>query len=165
MLIIGRSLIALYAKVTYGKAKTVSCIFGSICDFLWLGFVMKDFNMHQLAEIARIENGIFQMYYPAASATYFLMALAVTLYVLPKVTRQASLLKVFSSGAILGLIAVFSYSGSWSEDRYKRKLAEFRSTLEQDQVKTLGEPIFARFNSPFQLWFLRRNEIWLEVVH
>jgi hypothetical protein len=62
-------------------------------------------------------------------------------------------------------LAVFSYSGSWSEDRYKRKLAEFRSALEKDQIKTLGEPIFARFNSPFQLWFLRRNEIWLEVAH
>lgn len=62
-------------------------------------------------------------------------------------------------------VAVFSYSGSWSEDRYKEKLAEFQSALERDHVKTLGEPIFARFNSPFQLWFLRRNEIWVEVVH
>lgn len=62
-------------------------------------------------------------------------------------------------------VAVFSYSGSWSGDRYKRKLAEFRSALEKDQIKTLGEPIFARFNSPFQLWFLRRNEIWLEITH
>jgi hypothetical protein len=29
---------------------------------------------------------------------------------------------------------------------------------------TLGEPMFARFNSPLQLWFLRRNEIWMEVA-
>jgi effector-binding domain-containing protein len=61
-------------------------------------------------------------------------------------------------------VAVFSYSGSWSEKRYKTKLAEFISELEKNNVKTMGEPTFARFNSPFQLWFLRRNEIWLEVV-
>ena len=61
-------------------------------------------------------------------------------------------------------VAVFRYSGSWSEDRYKRKLAEFSSALVKDNVKTVGEPVFARFNSPFQLWFLRRNEIWLEVA-
>jgi uncharacterized membrane protein len=82
----------------------VALVLFAVFDFLWLGFVMKDFNMRQLAEIGRIENGIFQMHYPAALATYFLMALAVPLYVLPKLTRQQSLLKVFFSGAILGLI-------------------------------------------------------------
>lgn len=61
-------------------------------------------------------------------------------------------------------VAVFRYSGSWSEQRYKEKLAQFMSALQKDNIKTIGEPIFARFNSPFQLWFLRRNEIWLEVV-
>ncbi len=60
-------------------------------------------------------------------------------------------------------VAVFSYSGSWSESRYKSKLAEFTSELKKNNVTTLGEPIFARFNSPFQIWFLRRNEIWYEV--
>jgi len=59
---------------------------------------------------------------------------------------------------------VFTYSGGWSEARYNIKLAEFKKHLEEDNVKTKGEPIFARFNSPFQLWFLRRNEIWLEVT-
>lgn len=61
-------------------------------------------------------------------------------------------------------IAVFTYSGSWSEARYNTKLNEFISALEKDKIRTLSEPILARYNSPFQLWFLRRNEIWLEVV-
>lgn len=60
-------------------------------------------------------------------------------------------------------VAVYRYSGSWSEDRYKEKLAEFVSALQKDNIKITGEPIFARFNSPFQLWFLRRNEIWIEI--
>lgn len=61
-------------------------------------------------------------------------------------------------------VAVYTYSGSWSESRYQEKLADFRRELEKAGVKTSGEPIFARFNSPFRLWFLRRNEIWLEVL-
>ncbi len=61
-------------------------------------------------------------------------------------------------------VAVYSYSGSWSESRYKSKLADFTSRLAKNNVKTIGEPIFARFNSPFMIWFLRRNEIWLEVA-
>ncbi len=60
-------------------------------------------------------------------------------------------------------IAVYSYSGSWSESRYREKLAKFNEALKRDQVSSVGEPVLARFNSPFQLWFLRRNEIWLEV--
>lgn len=91
----------------------------------------------------------------------FTMPATFTLENIPKPNDERVLIREIPKRKV----AVFSYSGSWSEDRYKRKLAEFRSALEKDQIKTLGEPIFARYNSPFQLWFLRRNEIWLEVVH
>lgn len=60
-------------------------------------------------------------------------------------------------------VAVIQYSGSWSQQKYKDKLAGLRKELEQDKIKTIGNPVFARYNSPFQLWFLRRNEIWIEV--
>ena len=60
-------------------------------------------------------------------------------------------------------VAVYTYSGSWSESRYAEKLADFNLDLKSDKVETFGEPLLARYNSPFQLWFLRRNEIWLEV--
>ena len=60
-------------------------------------------------------------------------------------------------------IAVYRYSGSWSESRYNEKLASFRKDMKSDGLETTGETVLARFNSPFQLWFLRRNEIWIEV--
>jgi hypothetical protein len=60
-------------------------------------------------------------------------------------------------------IAVFSYSGSWSEKKYSEKLEDFKNLLNSDGVKTKGDPVFARFNSPWTLWFLRRNEIWIEI--
>ena len=61
-------------------------------------------------------------------------------------------------------IAVYSYSGSWSEERFKEKLRIFQEELKKDGINTIGEPVFARYNSPFRLWFLRRNEIWLELA-
>ncbi|MEY2987018.1 MAG: hypothetical protein RJB13_539, partial [Pseudomonadota bacterium] len=61
-------------------------------------------------------------------------------------------------------VAVYTYSGAWSESRYKEKLAEFKKALARESITTVGEPTFARFNSPWALWFLRRNEIWLEVA-
>lgn len=60
-------------------------------------------------------------------------------------------------------VAVYSYSGSWSEKRFNQKLEILKTALEKDGYTQLGSPTFARFNSPFQLWFLRRNEIWIEV--
>jgi hypothetical protein len=60
-------------------------------------------------------------------------------------------------------IAVYGYSGSWSESRYNEKLASFREELKRDGRVVAGEPVLARFDSPFRLWFLRRNEIWIEV--
>ena len=61
-------------------------------------------------------------------------------------------------------VAVFSYSGSWSELRYQKKLGDFRQALKADPLQTIGEPTLARFDSPFQLWFLRRNEIWIQIT-
>ena len=60
-------------------------------------------------------------------------------------------------------VAVFSYSGSWSETHYNEKLEQFKLALDKNNIKTVGKPVFARFNSPFQIWFLRRNEIWIEI--
>lgn len=60
-------------------------------------------------------------------------------------------------------LAVYRYSGSWSEKLYNEKLIFFLSELKKDLVAVKGEPIFARFNSPFSFWFLRRNEIWIEL--
>ncbi len=60
-------------------------------------------------------------------------------------------------------IAVYTYSGLWTESHYKDKLSEFKALLKNDKIITKDEPILARFNSPLKLWFMRRNEIWLEL--
>ena len=60
-------------------------------------------------------------------------------------------------------VAVYKYSGIWSESRYQEKLALFRAALKKSSVAVMGEPALARFNSPFMIWFLRRNEIWFEL--
>ena len=60
-------------------------------------------------------------------------------------------------------VAAVRYSGRWTENNYRRHLAKLRSALSADGVTTRGEPMLARYNSPFTPWFLRRNEILLEL--
>jgi hypothetical protein len=62
-------------------------------------------------------------------------------------------------------MAVHGYSGDWSKDEYEKQLEIFRTALTQEGLVTHGEPVFARFDPPFWPWFLRRNEIWLELAN
>lgn len=60
-------------------------------------------------------------------------------------------------------VAVLEYSGGWGEEKYKENEAILLKSLEDAGIKTIGVPSFARYNSPFALWFMRRNEIMIEV--
>jgi len=55
------------------------------------------------------------------------------------------------------------YSGTWSQDRYKAHLAKLETYIQEKGLRITGEPIFARYDPPFQLWFLRRNEVLIPV--
>lgn len=62
-----------------------------------------------------------------------------------------------------GLFAALRYSGTWSESRYREREARLLEWLEIRGWQPIGEPIFARYDPPFKPWFLRRNEILIEV--
>ena len=61
-------------------------------------------------------------------------------------------------------VAARRYSGTWSRSRYLRNEALLREALAEAGWQTAGDPEWARYNSPFSLWFLRRNEVLIEVV-
>ena len=61
------------------------------------------------------------------------------------------------------LMAAIRYSGTWSRDRYQEKEASLRSFIDEHGLKIVGEPVFARYNAPYTLWFLRRNEVLIPV--
>jgi hypothetical protein len=61
------------------------------------------------------------------------------------------------------IMAVHRYSGTWSEKRYQEHEKILLDALATDRVKTKAAPVFARYNAPFTPWFLRRNEIMVEI--
>jgi hypothetical protein len=60
-------------------------------------------------------------------------------------------------------MAVIGYSGTWSKDRMESKQQELAAWLLQHNIKAVGEPIFARYNPPWWPWFMRTNEVQVEV--
>jgi hypothetical protein len=84
-------------------------------------------------------------------AVSFMMPASYTLETLPvPVDQKVSLRQVPARR-----LAAVRYSGTWSKKNYLRYMQELESWIK--------EPIWARYNPPFTLWFLRRNEILIPV--
>ena len=61
------------------------------------------------------------------------------------------------------LMAAHRYSGTWSQSHYRTEEAILLDAVRSAGLKTIGAPMFARYNPPFLPWFLRRNEVMIEV--
>jgi SOUL heme-binding protein len=90
-------------------------------------------------------------------------------FVLPKGVTLATAPEPIDPRVQLRLVsaatwAVIRYSGTWSQSNYLAHLDELKASLGTVGVATQGEPVLARYNSPFTPWFMRRNEIWLMVL-
>ena len=61
------------------------------------------------------------------------------------------------------LMAARRYSGRWTEEKYRKHEAALIEAVRDAGLEIVGLPVYARYNSPFSLWFLRRNEVLVEV--
>jgi hypothetical protein len=90
----------------------------------------------------------------------FMMPSAYTLETLPKPLNPQVMLRTEPAK----IIAAHRYSGSWSQHNYDKHLTIMKAALAAAGIKTQGEPLYSRYNSPFTPWFMRRNEIWFTVL-
>lgn len=59
--------------------------------------------------------------------------------------------------------AVIRYSGFWSESAFQRHKERLESWISRQNLTVAGDATWARYNSPFTPWFLRRNEILIPI--
>jgi len=60
-------------------------------------------------------------------------------------------------------VAAVRYSGFWSEEKYLLHKEKLEKWIKDNRFTVIGEPVWARYNPPFTLWFMRRNEILIPV--
>jgi effector-binding domain-containing protein len=60
--------------------------------------------------------------------------------------------------------AVITFSGFYDEDKVRDKTQALREWMKSNNMKSVGEPQFARYNPPWTLPFMRRNEIMIQVL-
>ena len=90
-------------------------------------------------------------------------------FVLPKGVTAASAPEPLDSRVQLREVpptrfAVIRYSGFWSESNYNEHLAKLQAALRAADLAWEGAPVYSRYNAPFTPWFMRRNEIWLQLA-
>ena len=61
-------------------------------------------------------------------------------------------------------VAAVRYSGFWSEEKYLLNKEKLDRWIRENRFTVVGEPVWARYNPPFTLWFMRRNEILIPVA-
>jgi effector-binding domain-containing protein len=89
----------------------------------------------------------------------FMMPGEYTMATLPEPTDPAVRLREIPGRTM----AAVRYSGTWSQKRYERKKASLETFIAEQGLSVVGEDVFARYDPPFQLWFLRRNEVLVPV--
>jgi hypothetical protein len=60
-------------------------------------------------------------------------------------------------------LAAVRYSGTWSKKRYDAQKELLEEFIRNKDLRINGEAVFARYDPPFQLSFLRRNEVLIPV--
>lgn len=61
-------------------------------------------------------------------------------------------------------IAAVRYSGFWGEEKYRLHRDKLETWMRDNKLAAAGEPVWARYNPPFTIWFLRRNEVLIPVA-
>lgn len=62
------------------------------------------------------------------------------------------------------LVAATTYSGRWTQARYDEHCRELAAAVAAASLTPLSAPRFARFDPPYKPWFLRRNEVLVDVA-
>ena len=60
--------------------------------------------------------------------------------------------------------AVFTYSGRGTDKNEAEALSKLRTWMEKKNLRAEGEPVFAYYDPPWTLPFMRRNEVMLRIA-
>ena len=60
-------------------------------------------------------------------------------------------------------VAAVRFSGTWGVGKFEEKANALLEQVKAGGLKAKGEPVFARYDPPWTPWFVRRNEVLVEL--
>jgi effector-binding domain-containing protein len=62
-------------------------------------------------------------------------------------------------------VAALKFSGRWTDSNFADKSNQLLKELQKSNIKTKGNVFSMRYSGPFTPWFLRRNEVAIEIEY
>lgn len=62
-------------------------------------------------------------------------------------------------------VAALRFSGRWTTPNFTKKSEQLLKELQKLKIKTKGNVFTMRYSGPFTPWFLRRNEVAIEIEY
>lgn len=89
----------------------------------------------------------------------FTMPRQFTLETLPEQLDKSISFKKHSTRTM----AVIRFAGHFNQRNFVRRIAQLRDWIKERGYKEAGEPIVAGYDPPFTPWFLKHNEVMIEI--
>lgn len=117
-------------------------------------------SQHQKGENIPMTAPVSQQRVQGRWAVSFMMPVSYTIETLPTPDDPGIELRQVPARRV----AAVRYSGFWSEKTYLLNKEKLETWIRKNRFSVVGEPVWARYNPPFTLWFMRRNEILIPVA-
>jgi hypothetical protein len=60
-------------------------------------------------------------------------------------------------------MAVIRFSGIFNQRNFERHIGQLRNWIKMNGFKEVGDPLIAGYDAPFTPWFLKHNEVMIEI--
>jgi len=162
------SLIAAEVTVSGERSEAVSAGFRLLAGYIFGGNTRKQ-SIAMTAPVIQNESPnekiamtapVMQSPDPAGWIIRFIMPASYTLETLPTPNDP----KVRLVSLPPKRLAVVRFSGLVDDNDVEQQTAVLRAFIAKQKLTAIGTPSLARYDPPWTLWFLRRNEVMLEVT-
>jgi hypothetical protein len=162
------ALIAAEVTVAGDRSEAVSAGFRLLAGYIFGGNTRKQ-SIAMTAPVIQNESPnekiamtapVIQNADPAGWVIRFIMPASYTLETLPTPNDPKVRLVALSPKRL----AVVRFSGLVDDNDVEQQTTLLRAFMTQQKLTAAGMPSLARYDPPWTLWFLRRNEIMLEVT-
>jgi hypothetical protein len=162
------SLIAAEVTVSGERSEAVSAGFRLLAGYIFGGNTRKQ-SIAMTAPVIQNESPnekiamtapVMQSPDPSGWIIRFIMPASYTLETLPTPNDP----KVRLVSLPPKRLAVVRFSGLVDDNDVEQQTAVLRAFIAKQKLTAVGTPSLARYDPPWTLWFLRRNEIMLEVT-